>query len=626
MKNKLFLVVAVLASILSLASCASKEAENVNADRPSAGEGVSINIALKPASRAVYTDNGTALKATFEKDVDYITVFFRQGIQSLGKCKLVCTEVTPSGGTFTSTSGELTVEKLKEIMSGGNLTDLHMILASTKHKTDFYANFSNDLKVQEGTLEDAAAHMQRVTNHDMTKAENYAWDESEAKLSLKNVDFNSNPELCTSILKVKAVFPATAGIVEGETPIDLYGENAYSKYSCNWGTAGSPTVVNGTTPFTKAKVAEVQDNGDGTKTAIAYVAFWPGTQRPLELLEVKSKVGDVDYTGEYVVSHVQASGESNVSTLKGGRLYTMPVTLAGSKTVLRWIKDAQADIEVAGATFDSSSYGWLTFSEGKIHVGANTSGAPRTGEIKLKENGADVKYIITQLEPGDFKGTYNFTSKSFQGPGGPYKNSNRLVITGIKFDAPLRGETLKDADEKEYTNQIGITKLYPDAIADATILIDYENRTVKLGVFLDGRDDKGQAVSTITSYPNIAFVPELATLTGKSWGKPWKFNESDLGTPDYTWLWFKGSADLKTFTYYNNTNQELVQYSNPTMNRIVGISVVCSTGDINQAHVRGDYVEVYQCNSGLIFTKTANAPSGAKADASGITAAGYTLK
>ena len=69
-----------------------------------------------------------------------------------------------------------------------------------------------------------------------------------------------------------------------------------------------------------------------------------------------------------------------------------------------------------------------------------------------------------------------------------------------------------------------------------------------------------------------------------------------------------------------------MQYSNPTMNRIVGISVVCSTGAINQAHVRGDYVEVYQCNSGLIFTKTANAPSGAKADASGITAAGYTLK
>lgn len=618
--------VAVLASVLSLASCSSDAIEGVDADQASADNGVSINVALKPGSRAVYTDDGTSLKATFEKDVDYITVFFRHETKSLQRCKLTCTGVTPTGGTFTSNPGELTAEKLKEIMAGGELTDLHMILASTKNKPDFYEKYENDLSVQEGTLEDATAHMQRVANHDMTKAENYEWDGANARLTVKNVDFNSNPELCTSIIKVKAVFPGDAELVKGETPIDLYGENAYSKYTCGWGKAGRPTVTNGTMPFTKAKVAEVQENADGTKTAIAYVCFWPNTAKPLGLLSVKSKIGDVDYAGEYSVEHVAAGEQGDVSTLKGARLYTLPVTLAGSRTITRWMKDGEGNIEVAGATLESSGAAWLTFENGHINAAANTTGAPRTGEIDLKVNGALFKYVITQLEPNDFKGTYTFTCKTFQGDGGPYGSSSKVGIKGFKFGTPLRGETLKDADEAEYTNQIGISGFYPKAIADATIVIDYENQTVKLGVFLDGRDDKGQAVSTITDYPNIAITPELATATGSSWGKPWKFNESDLGTPDYTWLWFKGSSNLKTFTYYNNTNQELVQYTSPTMNKIIGINVICSKGAISQDNVRAGYVEVYQCNSNLTFTKTANAPTGAKTDASGITAAGYTIK
>lgn len=626
MKNKLFMFVAVLASVLSLASCSSDAIEGVDADQASADNGVSINVALKPGSRAVYTDDGTSLKATFEKDVDYITVFFRHETKSLQRCKLTCTGVTPTGGTFTSNPGELTAEKLKEIMAGGELTDLHMILASTKNKPDFYEKYENDLSVQEGTLEDATAHMQRVANHDMTKAENYEWDGANARLTVKNVDFNSNPELCTSIIKVKAVFPGDAELVKGETPIDLYGENAYSKYTCGWGKAGRPTVTNGTMPFTKAKVAEVQENADGTKTAIAYVCFWPNTAKPLGLLSVKSKIGDVDYAGEYSAEHVAAGGQGDVSTLRGAKLYTMPVTLAGSRTITRWMKDDEGTIEVAGATLESSGAAWLTFENGHINAAANTTGAPRTGEIDLKVNGALFKYVITQLEPNDFKGTYTFTCKTFQGDGGPYGSSSKVGIKGFKFGTPLRGETLKDADEAEYTNQIGISGFYPKAIADATIVIDYENQTVKLGVFLDGRDDKGQAVSTITDYPNIAITPELATATGSSWGKPWKFNESDLGTPDYTWLWFKGSSNLKTFTYYNNTNQELVQYTSPTMNKIIGINVICSKGAISQDNVRAGYVEVYQCNSNLTFTKTANAPTGAKTDASGITAAGYTIK
>ncbi|SFG30979.1 hypothetical protein SAMN05216383_10983 [Prevotella sp. KH2C16] len=619
--------VATLASVLSLASCSSDEIEGVAGNQAAAGKGISINVALKPDSRAVYTDDGTNLKAAFEKDVDYITVFFRNAkTQSMQECKLTCTSVSSAGGTFTSDPSELTADKLKGIMAGGELADLHMILASTKNKPDFYDVFVNDLSTQDGTLEDATAHMQRVTNHDMTVAENYEWDEANALLTLKNVDFNSNPELCTSIIKVKAVFPADAEVVKGETPIDLYGENAYSKYTCGWGNANSPTITNGTVPFTKAKVAELQDNADGTKTAVAYVCFWPTTKNPLGLLEVKSKVGDIDYTGEYTVEHVTMGEAGDATTLKGAKLYTLPITLAPSQTITRWVNDAESTIEVAGATLETSNVNWLTFGGGHIAIEPNATGAPRTGEIDLKADGKMLKYVITQLAPNDFKGTYTFTSKTFQGDGGPYKDSNKMAISGFKFGDPLHGETLKDADDTEYTNQIGITGFYPKAIADATIVIDYENQTVKLGVFLDGRDDKGQPVSTITNFPNIAITPELATAIGSSWGKPWKFNESDLGTPDYTWIWFQGSSDLKTFTYYNNTNQELTQYGSPTMNKIIGINVICSTGDINQANVRAGYVEVYQCNSNLTFTKTANAPAGAKTDASGITATGYTVK
>ena len=630
MKNKLFMFVAMLASVLSLASCSSDEIEGVDSNQAVAGKGVSITVALKPESRAVYTDNGTNLKATFEKDVDYITVFFRKGTSPLGKYKLTCTGVSSMGGTFTSNSGELTAEVLKQIMTGGELTDLHMILASAKSKPDFYEKFNNDLSVQDGTLEDATAHMQRVTNHDMTKAENYEWDDANARLTVKNVNFNSNPELCTSILKVKAVFPAGTELVKGETPIDLYGENAYSKYTCGWGKASGATITNGTVPFTKAKVAEVQENADGTKTAIAYVCFWPTTAKPLELLNVNSKIGDVDYTGEYTVEHVTMSGEEDVSTLKGAKLYTMPITLAGSKTITQWMKDGESSIEVAGATLESSEATWLTFEGGRIHVAANATGAPRTGEIDLKAGGIILKYVITQLEPNDFKGTYSYTTKVFAGTGAITGASDPYTFEGLIFGEPRTSAELTDANGTKHTNNIGITGLYGTAVLDACLEIDYENCSAKFGVFLDARDGQNQQVNG----KYVAFVPALVTRKAKDWGKPWMFYETEFGDPDYTWAWYTVTKDLSQIIYYNRTNNNVEfssvpQYSSNTMNQIAGIDVVLSSTDVFTHATVSGYAQVYQVNAkgkvGSYFMRTGNA-SGAKTNANGITAAGYTIK
>lgn len=632
MKKHLLSAMAAVAAMLAFTACSSDDLTQT-VDTPTTGKAVSIELSTKPTTRTVYTDNGTDLKAQFEVGKDYITIFFRKGTSNItrGTYKLTCAGVNEAAGTatFTSSGDEtLTDEVLQTVMaSDAGLTDIHMILASSDSKPDFYKNYTNDLSTQDGTLADATAHMQRVTNHDMTNTDNYEWDATTNHLKLKNVDFNSNPELCTSILKVQATFPASAEVIAGDTPIDLYADGAYSKYTCEWGNANGATTPGEANPFTQAKVASVVTNADGTKTATSYVCFWPTTKEAIGLITVKSVIGDITYSGDYIVKHMSVDG---ASTLKGAKLYTMPVTLAGAKVVNLWLNDDAHTYSVGTTSDVNSTSDWLSISGNTLNVAANTTGATRSGTITFTDDGISTTYTIRQIEPKDFRGTYTYTTKVFAGTGALTRAADPYTFQSVTFGAPRTSGELTDADGTKHTNNIGITGLYGTAVLDACVEIDYDAHSVKFGVFLDARDGQGQQVNG----KYVAFVPALATRNANAWQSPWKFDETELGDPDYTWAWYTVSNDFKQIMYYNRSSNNVEfstvpQYSSSTMNQIVGIDVVLSSTDVFTHSTVSGYCQVYQVNAkgqqGSFFTKTADA-STTTTSADDITAGGYTEK
>ncbi|MDO4844378.1 MAG: hypothetical protein Q4A02_06935, partial [Bacteroidales bacterium] len=226
-----------------------------------------------------------------------------------------------------------------------------------------------------------------------------------------------------------------------------------------------------------------------------------------------------------------------------------------------------------------------------------------------------------QIGPADFKGNYSLWSKRFGTATSPYAssdNSAAVETAGIVFGEPLKGETLQDVDGKTYTNQIGVKGLYYDGIMDATVAIDYEAMTARVGMFLDARSTAGQLHNSgkLADYPYVCFLPGMGTTTPKSlWTEPWNFVQPDLSTTDtadYTWLWFTVSSDFTTLNYSPNSSAGL-QYLNTdakkTANAICAITVAVSkSADISSANVRTNWDAVYQGNKfnnndGITFIK-----------------------
>lgn len=309
------------------------------------------------------------------------------------------------------------------------------------------------------------------------------------------------------------------------------------------------------------------------------------------------------------------------------------MNFGSTETAEKWVSDDASTIEVPNGTFISSTVDWLTYSGNTINVAANITGAPRTGVITVSSNGTRVDYNITQVSPKDFRGTYSFTTKVFAGTGAKTRAADPYTFNSVTFGAPRTTGELTDADGTKRTNNIGIVGLYGSTVLDACVEIDYDNQNVRFGVFLDGRDGQGQKDGD----KYVAYLPELVTRTAQAWSSPWCFSETELGDPDYTWMWFTVSSDFKTITYTNRVNNNVEfstvpQYSSKTMNQIAGICVLLSSTDVfNHTTVPNDnkYCQVFQVNAkgmvGNIFTKIANAaPTTVSGD--NIGTGGYTEK
>jgi len=254
-------------------------------------------------------------------------------------------------------------------------------------------------------------------------------------------------------------------------------------------------------------------------------------------------------------------------------------TVGGANTTI-WVTDAAGSKTIGG-----SDINWT----------ANTTGKPRSQQFDLSDGS---KLTVVQLEHKDFKGAWSFRTQRFS------KNTAvASAATDITFEVNIGdakyGETLSDLDGKSYTNQLGLSGLYLDAVADATVSIDYDNRSVRFGLFLDER--KAQAVSNGKSgYPYVCFIPECAT----GWmAQPWNFVPVPIhSSQNYTWLWFNVSGDFATLNY-DQPNKQYLPGTSSGANLIIGITcAVCASATPAASDINTDYDVIYQANPNKVNT------------------------
>lgn len=377
------------------------------------------------------------------------------------------------------------------------------------------------------------------------------------------------------------------------TPIEIEGAGIHDTLSF-FGKTGGVSRIGKITfiPETKEKATEItaycvvlaSDNFAGST-----VRVWNGSE---------------SYVAEFAPT----------ATIEAGKSYTAARALKkGSYSIDKWVADeaGSLDWEASGVTSDAT---WLTFADNKLSWTENTSGTVREGKAKDEKGN---EYKITQIGANEFKGSWKltckiFSSNSFVG------EANPGTLKNITFGEPLLGETLDDVDGKVYKNQIGVRGLYYTAVMDATVDIDYDAKTIRVGMFLDARDN-AQAVSNNVAdgYNYACFLPGMGTKTSTSlWAKPWNFVQPDLSnTPekDYTWLWFSVSEDLSTL-HYNPNTAETMQTLNTSAatsaSQICAITVAVSKSEkVNASDVRSSWDVVYQGNAysgtpgGLLFER-----------------------
>lgn len=292
------------------------------------------------------------------------------------------------------------------------------------------------------------------------------------------------------------------------------------------------------------------------------------------------------------------------ASIVAGKVYTVERTLAKVSMASQWISDEAGSVEFPNGGAAAVTEGFLSYADGKISWTKNETGKPRSAKIVFA-NGSTFEAL--QIGPADFKGAWTFTTKVFAQAGSFVPAKDPYTFGDVTLGEPRNTEALVAPDGKTYTNNIGVKGLFFDTVLDACLDIDYEAKTLRMGLFLDTRDGIGQQVNG----KYATYFPGLATKSATAWGKPWLYTETELGDPDYVWMWFKISEDFNTIIYQNRTTadvelQTLTQYGS-TINQICGFGVVLSnTNAFNHSTVNA-YANFFQCNpvkeTGEFFTR-----------------------
>lgn len=292
------------------------------------------------------------------------------------------------------------------------------------------------------------------------------------------------------------------------------------------------------------------------------------------------------------------------ATIAAGKAYTVERTVTKVPMETKWIADEAGSVEFPNGGAAAVTEGFLSYADGKISWTKNETGKPRSAKIVFA-NGSTFEAL--QIGPADFKGAWTFTTKVFAQAGSFVPAKDPYTFGDVTLGEPRNTEALVAPDGKTYTNNIGVKGLFFDTVLDACLDIDYEAKTLRMGLFLDTRDGIGQQVNG----KYATYFPGLATKSATAWGKPWLYTETELGDPDYVWMWFKISEDFNTIIYQNRTTadvelQTLTQYGS-TINQICGFGVVLSnTNAFNHSTVNA-YANFFQCNpvkeTGEFFTR-----------------------
>ena len=268
---------------------------------------------------------------------------------------------------------------------------------------------------------------------------------------------------------------------------------------------------------------------------------------------------------------------------------------AGSKS--KWTNDSAGTFNYDGGS-GSVSGNWLSYTTGVVSWTANTTGKPRSEQITLPSGEL---FKVTQVEAADMKGTWAFRTQRFSNNTAVAAASSDITFDLTFSDAHF-GETLSDVDGKSYTNNLGVSGLYLDAVADATFVIDYENQSALFGLFLDER--KAQAVANGNStYPYVCFIPELGGYEDKV-EAPYAFVPVPIGTNNnYTWLWFSISNDFGKLNYDYPFQKLNTANAYSTSPYIIGITcAVCKNASPAAADIFTTYNVIYQANPGKAMT------------------------
>lgn len=292
------------------------------------------------------------------------------------------------------------------------------------------------------------------------------------------------------------------------------------------------------------------------------------------------------------------------ATIAAGKAYTVERAVTKVSMETKWIADEAGSVEFPNGGTTAVTEGFLSYADGKISWTKNETGKPRSAKLVFA-NGSTFEAL--QIGPADFKGAWTFTTKVFAQAGSFVPAKDPYTFGDVTLGEPRNTEALVAPDGKTYTNNIGVKGLFFDTVLDACLDIDYEAKTLRMGLFLDTRDGIGQQVNG----KYATYFPGLATKSATAWDKPWLYTETDLGDPDYVWMWFKISEDFNTIIYQNRTTadvelQTLTQYGS-TINQICGFGVVLSnTNAFNHSTVNA-YANFFQCNpvkeTGEFFTR-----------------------
>lgn len=199
------------------------------------------------------------------------------------------------------------------------------------------------------------------------------------------------------------------------------------------------------------------------------------------------------------------------ATIAAGKAYTVERAVTKVSMETKWIADEAGSVEFPNGGAAAVTEGFLSYADGKISWTKNETGKPRSAKIVFA-NGSTFEAL--QIGPADFKGAWTFTTKVFAQAGSFVPTKDPYTFGDVTLGEPRNTEALVAPDGKTYTNNIGVKGLFFDTVLDACLDIDYEAKTLRMGLFLDTRDGIGQQVNG----KYATYFPGLATKSATAWG------------------------------------------------------------------------------------------------------------